>query len=67
MKNAFYSMLKTLFVLKIFSFFMLTFWFEKRLDKKATINIKIMTSHTQCTYYPKTEEVKATRQSNLIS
>ena len=47
MKNAFYFMLKALYVLKLFKF-----WFQlfghvgKRLDKKAKVNSKFMTSQT---------------------
>ena len=38
MKNAFYFMLKALFVLEIFTLFG---YVEKRLDKKADFNFKI--------------------------
>ena len=42
MKNAFYFMLKALFVLKIFTFLPLLFGYvEKQLDKKARVNFKI--------------------------
>ena len=42
MKNAFYFMLKALFVLEIFTFLSWLFGYvEKRLDKKAMVNFKI--------------------------
>ena len=42
MKNDFYFMLKTLFVLKIFTFLSWLFdCVEKRLDKKVMVNLKI--------------------------
>ena len=42
MKNAFYSMLKALFVLGIFTFLSCLFnYVEKQLDKKAMANFKI--------------------------
>ena len=42
MKNTFYFMLKTLFVLEIFTFLSLLFGYvEKQLDKKAMVNFKI--------------------------
>ena len=42
MKNAFYFILKALFVLDIFTFlFWLFGYVEKRLDKKAMVNFKI--------------------------
>ena len=42
MKNAFYFMLKALFVLEIFKFFFWCFGYvEKRLHKKAKVNFKI--------------------------
>ena len=42
MKNAFYFMLKSLFVIEIFTFLSSHFGnIEKRLDKKAMINFKI--------------------------
>ena len=42
MKNAFYFMLKALFVLEIFAFLSWLFsYVEKRLDKKAMDNFKI--------------------------
>ena len=49
MKNAFYFMLKTLFVLEIFTFSSLRFGYvEKRLDKKVMSNFKIY-DVTDCT------------------
>ena len=40
-KNAFYFMLKALFVLEIFTFLSGTFCYvEKRLDKKGIVNFK---------------------------
>ena len=42
MKNAFYFMLKALFVLEVFTFLSWLFGYvEKRLDEKAMINFKI--------------------------
>ena len=42
MKNAFYSMSKALFVLKVFNFLSCLFGLvEKRLDKKSEVNFKI--------------------------
>ena len=42
MKNAFYFMLKALFVYEIFTFLTWLFGYvEKRLDKKAMLNFKI--------------------------
>ena len=42
MKNAFYSMSKALFVLKVFNFLSCLFGHvEKRLDKKSEVNFKI--------------------------
>ena len=42
MKNAFYLMLKALFVRKIFTFLFPTSWlYRKRLDKKSKVNFKI--------------------------
>ena len=46
-KNAFYFMLKALFVLEIFRFLSRIFdCVEKRLDKKAKVNFKIVTLQT---------------------
>ena len=42
MESAFYFMLKALFVLKIFTYLSWLFGYvEKRLDKKAKVNLKI--------------------------
>ena len=42
LKNAFYFMLKALFLLEIFNFLSLLFvYVEKRLDKKGKVNFKI--------------------------
>ena len=43
MRNAFYYILKALFVLKMFKFFVFTFWScrKKLLDKKDKVNLKI--------------------------
>ena len=47
-KYAFYVILKTLFVLEIFSFlFKLFGYVEKRVDKKAWLILKFMTSQTE--------------------
>ena len=46
MENAFYFMLKALLFLKIFTFLSRLFGYvEKRLDKKAKVNFKIITTH----------------------
>ena len=45
-KNAFYFMLKALFVLEIFTFLSWLFGYvEKRLDKKAMVNFKNLWRH----------------------
>ena len=41
MKNAFYFILKALFILEVFTFFWFFGYVEKRLDKKAKVNFKI--------------------------
>ena len=41
MKNAFYFMLKALFVLEIFKFLFCFGYVKKRLHKKAKVNFKI--------------------------
>ena len=63
MKNTFYFILKALFVLKVFKFvFRLFGHVEKRLDKKARVNLKIYYVTTwktnNYTYCPRSQEVK---------
>ena len=42
MKNTFYFILKTVFILQIFTFFSWLFgYLENRLDRKVTVNFKI--------------------------
>ena len=74
MKNAFYFKLKALLVLGIFTFLMWRFdYLEKWLDKKSNVNYKIYVrgcttnNYIQYTYYPISQDVKATRQTNLAS
>ena len=58
-KDAFYFMLRVFFIYELFSFLSWLFGYvEKRLDKKVMLNFKI---------YPVSQEVKAVRQSNLVS
>ena len=45
MKNAFYLMLKALFILEIFAFLPRPFGFVKKLDQKAKVNFKIYVIH----------------------
>ena len=68
MKNAFYFMLKALFVLEIFTLFG---YAEKRLDKKDDVNFKIYDVTDWATnnyniYFSISKEVKATRNGNLV-
>ena len=68
MKNAFYFMLKAVFVLEIFTLFG---YVEKRLDKKADVNFKIYDVTDWATnnyniYFSISKEVKATRNGNLV-
>ena len=68
MKNAFYFMLKALFVLEIFTLFG---YVEKRLDNKADVNFKIYDVTDWATnnyniYFSISKEVKATRNGNLV-
>ena len=68
MKNAFYFMLKALFVLEIFTLFG---YVEKRLDKKVDVNFKIYdvidwATNNYNIYFSISKEVKATRNGNLV-
>ena len=66
MKNAFYFILKALFVLKIFK--MLPWYFghvEERFDQKNKVNL--VNKQLQYTYYPISQEVKAITQWKLVS
>ena len=68
MKNAFYFMLKALFVLEIFTLFG---YVEKRLDKKVDVNLKIYdvidwATNNYNIYFSISKEVKATRNGNLV-
>ena len=68
MRNAFYLMLKALFVLEIFSFLSCLFGYGvKRLDKQAKVNLKIYvvtdwTADITITICPISQEVKTIRQ-----
>ena len=72
MKNAFYFILKALFVLKIFNFLSWLFGHVKKkwLDSKEKVNFKIydvtvwLTNNYKC---PMPQDVKATRQWNLVT
>ena len=74
MKNAFYFILKALFVLEIFTYFSWLFgYIEKRLNKKALVDFKIcgVTDWTRNNYnthisYPISQEVKPRRKWNLF-
>ena len=67
MKNALYFMLKAFFILEIFTFLYFLFGYvEKRLDKK-TMTIKFMLLQTGQQIITISQEVKATRQLNLVS
>ena len=72
-KNAFYFMLKAIFVVEISKFLSwLLGYVEKRFDKKAKVNFKIydVTYWTTNTYdirITESHEVTATRQRNLGS
>ena len=72
MKDAFYFIWKAFFVLGIFTFLSWLYGYvEKGLDKKAMVNFKTYdatdctinnyNTHWQCTYWPISQEVKATR------
>ena len=71
MRNDFYLKLaKALFALEIFTFLSwLCGYVEKRIGKKAFVNFRIYvnTDWLQYTYCPKSQEVKAARQQNLVS
>ena len=67
MKNALYFMLKAFFILEIFTFLYFLFvYVEKRLDKKI-MTIKFMLLQTGQQIITISQEVKATRQLNLVS
>ena len=63
-KNAFYFILKALFVFQIFKFLFCLFGHErKRFDKKAKVNFKIylgnkQLQHTYCQISQKLEEIR---------
>ena len=74
MKNAFYFILKALFILKIFKFLSRLFghagktaWLERYDWFKNLWCHSLVNKHLQYTYYPISHEVKATRQWNLVS
>ena len=74
MKNAFYFILKALFVLKTSKFLSwLVDQIEKQLDEKDKVNFKIydttawLTKQLQYTYFSISHEVNATIQWNLVS
>ena len=65
MKNAFYFISRTLFVLRIFKFLSWIFGYAgKRFDKKSRVNFKMYDVYT---YYPISREVKTINQGNLVS
>ena len=72
-KNAFYFMLKAIFVVEISKFLSwLLGYVEKRFDKKAKVNFKIYdvtywTTNTYDIHITESHEVTATRQRNLGS
>ena len=65
LKNAFYFMLKALFILEIFKFLSWLFGYvEKRLDKKVKVNFKIYDVTdwtTNDSHFPTSQELKAIR------
>ena len=74
MKNAFYFILKALFVFKIFNFFIVTFWSSRKwLDWKYKVNFKIhdvttwLTNNWNAHITQISQEVKAIRQWNLVN
>ena len=61
MKNAFYFMLKAIFVLKIFPNFV--HHKENSLVRKLRlIRLRVFNKQLQCAYCPVSQEVKSTRQ-----
>ena len=70
MKNAFQLILKVLFILKIFKTFgraEKTVWLEKKGYFKNLWRSKLVNKLLKYTYCPISNEVKATRQWNLVS
>ena len=70
MKNAYYFMLKAPFVLDIFTFLSWLYCYsEKQYDKKAEVLLRhrLYNKELQYVYCPTSQEVKATRQLNLVS
>ena len=73
MKNAFYFILKALFVLKIFQFLPRLCGHVTFLDQKWKVNFKIhnvtnwLTNNCKYTHCPISHEVKTTTQWNLVS
>ena len=63
MKNAFYFMLKAIFVLKIFKYFSFVDHKKNSLVRKLRlIHLRVFNKQLQCTYCPVSQEVKSTRQ-----
>ena len=74
MKNAFYFTLKALFVLKIIKFFSWLFgqvgktaWLERWGCLQNSWRHNLVNKKLQYTYWPKSYEVKAARQWNLVN
>ena len=74
MKNAFYFILKALFVLKIFRFFSWLFghvektaWLERYNWFQNSWRHSLVNKQLQITYYPISHEVNETIQWNLVS
>ena len=73
MINAFYFILKAVFVFKIFKFLSWLFWSckRKRLDKKAWVNFKVYdlmgNKWLQYIYCPVSQEVKTITQWGLVN
>ena len=73
-KNAFYFILKALFVLKMFKYLSRVFghvgktaWLERYDWFQNLWRHSLVNKQLQYTYYPISHEVKATRQWNLVS
>ena len=65
MKNGFYSMLKALYILKIFKFLSWCFGHVGRGQKLWCHNL--FNKQLQYTYWPISQELKAIRQLSLVS
>ena len=74
MKNAFYFILKALFILKIFKLLSQLFshvektaWFERLGEPQSLWRHNLVYKKLQCTCYPISHKVKITRQWNLAN